>query len=648
MAAADIPLQIGRLCRNLPATLLFRLTGGLVIMLLVSVTLLGIRQYHLCQQCRKVVTESDLLLFSFTAIKNHISEALFTGQPVDPAVVDSELQALAEKVQQLNTGGYLPRPLSAYQNARDDLINLSIQVRKTFGASGANYQESLTLLRSLSSINLSFQQFRIALGDHARTVLIGLQKMIIGALALTVVVACWTLLSINRHIALPILQIGNLMHDPPSLDMYSINDIVAHFSSESDLLGRVRNILVMLPRLPRAPHPPETVVQRWQAFCNVLADNPDYDLVWVGMRTTPSEHIEQVCSAGDLNDNSKEQHTLCPVVCGVKSGACFTIRQAITTREAISSTVQPASPQHMTSSGSLAGICPGSCATFPLRQGSSLWFLSIVSLQPRCFSATEMELLHLGLHQVLGMDYFGKRKVGNSPDSDLVADIEAGCCATCGHLGTAVGGTIINSLNGAINYCQMLKDCKIKPAYPPVQHRLNDALLLETKETAELVTCLLRFFRAMEHPDEYSPLSHLLHVLATILASALRADGIVLQTHCPHSATAGIPDKAWWLLLLNFFQMGRNALTVDAEEQCRTKTIHLSSAVNPLKERISLSLTNSSGQWLEPSMQQFHPWQTLAFCRQLIQLHQGQLRVVQGSGNSTVLQIELPLREENH
>ena len=71
-------------------------------------------------------------------------------------------------------------------------------------------KETAELVRSLNNTNVGLQQFRFSLSDHNQTILLGLHRIIVGALGLIVVLSCTLLYLLNRHLATPMLNLCRL------------------------------------------------------------------------------------------------------------------------------------------------------------------------------------------------------------------------------------------------------------------------------------------------------------------------------------------------------------------------------------------------------------------------------------------------------
>lgn len=193
-----------------PLQRLFPLITGLVVLFLALVLALGLRQYLLYNQCRQAVVAADRLLFEFTTIKDHLNESLVLVESVNLRGLGDELQLLEKELTQLTENILVPEGLKARLPARDDLIGLEVQLRAIQEHRQEKGQETVALVRALGRINIGLQQFRFALGDHTQQILLGLHKIIVGALGLIVALSCTLLFGLNRSLTGPILALCRL------------------------------------------------------------------------------------------------------------------------------------------------------------------------------------------------------------------------------------------------------------------------------------------------------------------------------------------------------------------------------------------------------------------------------------------------------
>jgi hypothetical protein len=183
---------------------------AMVVVFLALVLALGVRQYLLYHQCQQAVATSDHLLFKFTAIKDHLNESLILMQDINLQVFNGELQNLEKEAEALTGNILVPEGLKAALPSRLDLVGLEVRLRSIQDQRADKTKETAELARSLNGININLQQFRFHFTDYTQTILLGLHKIIGGALGLIVALTCTLLFLLNRHLAEPILNLCRL------------------------------------------------------------------------------------------------------------------------------------------------------------------------------------------------------------------------------------------------------------------------------------------------------------------------------------------------------------------------------------------------------------------------------------------------------
>ncbi len=187
----------------------FAITAA-VLVFLALVLALGVRQYLLYHQCSQAMTEGDQLLFQFTAVKDHLNESLILREEVNLRALNGELQSLEKAAEALARNLLVPESLKATLPSRVDLVGLEVRLRSIQEQPQEKIRETAELARLLNSVNIGLQQFRFGLSDYTQTILLGLHKIIVGALGLIVTLSCTLLYLLNRRLAAPILELCTL------------------------------------------------------------------------------------------------------------------------------------------------------------------------------------------------------------------------------------------------------------------------------------------------------------------------------------------------------------------------------------------------------------------------------------------------------
>ena len=214
MSADPHPRRRPRGWVGLPLNRLFAAITAVVLACLLLVIALGVRQYLLYHRCQQAVAASDRLLFQFTAIKGHLNESLVLGEAVNLQQLNGELQQLEEEADGLHRNLLVPEGLKPSLLSRVDLVNLEVRLRAVQERREEKVREAAELVRALTAANIGLQQFRLHLGDHTQAILLGLHRIIVGALGLIVALTCSLLILLNHHLAAPMLRLCALTARP--------------------------------------------------------------------------------------------------------------------------------------------------------------------------------------------------------------------------------------------------------------------------------------------------------------------------------------------------------------------------------------------------------------------------------------------------
>jgi len=196
--------------KNWPLNRLFLTITVVVLLFLATILALGSRQFLLYRQCSQAVAAGDQLLFQFTTIKDHLNHSLILGEEINLRAFGGELQQMEKEAAALASDLLVPDNLKATLPSRVDLVGLEVRLRAIQEQRLEKVRETAELVHTLGSINVGLQQFRFLLSDHTHNILLGLHKIIAGALGLIVVLSCTILYLLNQSLAAPILALCHL------------------------------------------------------------------------------------------------------------------------------------------------------------------------------------------------------------------------------------------------------------------------------------------------------------------------------------------------------------------------------------------------------------------------------------------------------
>ncbi len=664
---------------------------GVAILLLLGVSILGVRQYLLYQHCEQMVTTSQHLLFQFSTIKEHINETLLTREQFGFKNLRAEIEELNVVVARIRDDILIPEEFKYGLVSQTDLIGLVVKLRTVQEAADSPSVEQLSALTtSLRSLHGRIDQFHRGLSSYTQALLLGLHKTVVGSLALVIFVVTSLLLLINRSISAPILQLGEQVRSmresdsdlftgqdkKPDVSVHEIITTVTSLSAEHQRLSNIFNAITLYETLERKTCTP---TERWQALCSVLQTNGDYCLVWAGTLPQEEELPQPVTACGCLAATEAGcldilDHLL--KYCKKEGGLCDSVSRAIQTRTAVVSRLHTS-----TLPESLRGLLPFtddtfSSASFPL-QSSHNKTMGIITLYDHghdCFQTSEITLLsHFFNHPTI---HLGE---GSTPPADSTPADKASIptlsrmyryCAL-GNLTTDLAHELTSLSNGVTNYTQALIDLTEDQQqamdgpvpFAPVmdtgrsQNReskdLLQKLLTEEKKISRLAVDLLQLSHYSGEENRQYTVEDLLGSLERLVKGPAKAEGIELQM----AIAPGLPlitknGKEIQLIILSLIQdtRARVAAKNRAGRHERKKIQITASPAQPASQGlIRITVQDNGTPWPSPErpnaaleMSGTQPWLDLHQCSFMLEHIGGDLSVQADSSGKNSCTIHLP------
>lgn len=214
-----------------------------------------------------------------------------------------------------------------------------------------------------------------------------------------------------------------------------------------------------------------------------------------------------------------------------------------------------------------------------------------------------------------------------------------------GTISADIASELINQINGVINYTQTLIDLNEQGGSHQQAGLLYQSLFKEAKKMAALVAGMQLVRQGPPSPSPTVSLPSLVPMLALVLDKPLRAEAIAFHLPGECRFEVHLPAGDLWLVLLTLCQSGRRALNQAFPGKQGNKHLTLACRLSQEEERplLILSCSNSAGSWPDDPAITGTVWPTLAFCTELLQLHQASLRQVEETNGSLIL-LELPCR----
>lgn len=654
-------------------------TSGIAILLLVGVSFLGIRQYLLYRHCEQVVTSSKHLLFQFSAIKEHINEALITRKILPFKELSAEIEALGTDIDRIMNDVLIPDNFKQAFITRVDLVGLVVKLRTIQeGADAPSTDQLGTLSSQLRSIDSRITLFHQGLSSYTQGLLLGLHKTLAGCLALILSVLSALLFWINRFLSHPIhllgLEIDAMTRNKsgtkqgvqgngiPDVSIHAIVEAVTTLSSEHRRLSRLFNAMTLFDDfLRKSPASATLTTERWHDLCSILQTNGEYCLVWAGILTEDEEHPQPISACGCLATTEEGcleilDHLL--KYCKKDGGLCDSVNRARQTMTSVISRQPTASLPE-----SLQNLLPFvdetfTSASFPVPSGEQIVaFVTLYSSGRTCFQPAETTLLsYFFNHLVPGrLPAPPDQESGRMPATDrrsLEALSRIYRYAAIGNLTTGLAHELSNLSNGTINYTQALLDLTedqgqtMEPGSPSGGQKSEQAeesqilltnLLTEEKKIARLVVELQQLAR--DTGDELRPFSlqEIIQPIETIIKGQAKAEGIDLQINIapalPPIPKNG-PDIQMVLLFLIQSARLRTLEKYPAGRHERKKILVSAMADQHSPQcRIVVSIQDFGTPWKSTPSDTttgdlvYEPWLDLNQCRLLLQNAGGELAI---------------------
>ena len=641
---------------NLELKKVFQIMVGLVFVLLVVITALGAKQYFLYQHCRQAVSLSDQLLFGFTSIKEHISETLLTGGSVDIQEISKDIQGFDEQIKRIGDDILIPEEFKASFISQVDLVNLAVQLRAVQGSEQASPKQLADLTASLRSVSGRLLHFHQALSAYTQSLLLGLNRVMVGTLALVVCIVCSMLFFMYRYISEPILRLcrsvytalgrndaekkpGSVRASIAVLDQL-VQDTAAEKQRLTNLLTCLGNVSETLPDHRDDPG-------FWEILCQALQTNPDYLLVWIGRPTTDDEYPSAVTGCGCVSSSPVQcKQTIKQLItyCRQDGSLRDSARQAAAGKRIIVDSIPMSSIPDSLRSSLPFNKKMVLCASFPIIYDENLIaVVTIYSALTHCFAQSETDILQFFFQQIAKMP--DQRLKDYSADE--LTGIGVYRYSVIGALATGLVHEMINTTNGALNYSQALLDLMTDEKSLVEERLLLEKLHQEELKNAGLTGDLMQLAEKGSSTPEKIQIVLLLERAVRLLRGQFKKDGIqVVFDIDDQLPTVTVPAQTVLIILLTILQRAADHVNRGQVGSGRKIITAVMRAENNNKI-LSLSIDNCPAE-MEGIQKKDDdgPWPDMSVCTQMAQRFGGTIETgIQGDAGTTCCTMSLPVTE---
>ncbi len=626
-----------------------------VFVLLLIISILGIKQYFLYQHCEQIVLRSNKLLFGFTSIKEHISDTLLSGKKLDITAVNRELQGFDKDLKVIVDDLLVPEELKLTFISQVDLLDLVVQLRGVHDEGGLESKSVTRLSASLRSIHNRLHKFDVLLGAYTRSLLFGLHRVIIGTLALVLFIVIIMLLVINRYISRPINRLcrevvqtdddGQGSEEAPYSITQSIQALDQQVRHNRGCQSRLANLQACFDNMLQTV--PDNLVEPddWETLCLALQTNPDYFLVWAGRQTGKNAEGEleiigcgcEACSSSQCRETVDHLFKFCRQ----DDGLCQSARQAIHTGVWVTNSVSARGVPETLRSAMVDEGGSVATASFPIaRADQPTVIITIYSRVPDCFSRIETGILHFALQQL------GKKSESRGNEVTKIDASLAGLYqfSVIGALADNLANEITNIANGALNYSQALLDLAEEQPGNEEQKKLLVRLQNEEHKVARLASGMHRLTMQLDQRQQKITVAGLLDEILQVLQGLHNREHIAVN----RETEKDIPDLyiakgIIQAVLLTLLQQARMYLVQSVHLSGNERIITLKTWFDAEQKNVSVQISPcpSDDEEFVPTIPR--PWPSRETCARLLKQVRGELVISGSSQKKSYCTLLLPV-----
>jgi signal transduction histidine kinase len=592
----------------------------------------GVRQYQLYHQHEAIISQTESLIFQFSIIREHVSEALLEdGQQSKLTGISTEMEKLnsnlAAILSEKNIGDEYKLP---FLNSID-LPGIILLLRKIESGEGEieNKRNLNSEMRTLGERLLLFDRVLV---NNSKKKLIGFQNIIIGSATFVVFLLVTVLTLFHRQLIVPLLQLVNQSSEAASGQSSGIRinspskELTNLTGSMSELLEQ-RSALQMQLQSNRQIFL-ELVTSLRGFFAVISRDGKIIDI---------SSNIAEKCGFGPTELTGRQWRDFF-IMLPNETNSKFSDAQFLETPTTTCQTFTM------------------SLATKDQRPSSHI----------RCSFIKYPEPGNSESYQIycLGIDLSEEQTKIDELEQCLAAEINKKAemvrvshLAILGELSTGIAHEVSNLSNGIINYAQVLADAACDPDFEIERDKLFKKIIVEGEKIAGLAKNLLAYGQDDAQSKELAPIEDVLLNSLNLMNHYFRIDGATVETNFTATMPYRTNGRQMQQVFLNILNNARRALNERYPQKNENKIIKISTNEFEKngKKMIRLIFTDFgigiSGENLnkvfEPSFSTKPASEGiglgLTVSRELIAQHHGEIYLESQPNDHTTVTVELPL-----
>lgn len=591
----------------------------------------GVRQYQLYNEHEAIISQTESLIFQFSIIREHVSEALLDGQQSKLSGISTEMEKLNSNLTAIlsekNIGDEYKLP---FLNSID-LPGIILLLRK-IESGGGEMENKRNLNSEMRTLGERLLLFDRVLVNNSKKKLLGFQNIIIGSSTFVVFLLVTVLTLFHRQLIVPLLQLVSKSSEAASGQNTSIQ-VNSPSKELTNLTGTIGDLLEQRSNL-------QIQLQNYrQTFLELITSLKGFFAV-----------ISRDGKIIDISSNIAEK-------CGFSPAE-------LTGRQWRDFFIMP--PNEADSKFPDAQYLEASTTTCQTFHMSLTTKDQSPSTHIRCSFIKYPEEGNSELYQIicLGIDLSEEQTKIDELEKCLAAEINKKAemvrvshLAILGELSTGVAHEVGNLSNGIINYAQVLADAACDPDFEVERDKLFKKIIVEGEKIAGLAKNLLAYGQDDAQSKELAPIEDVLQNSLNLMSHYFRIDGATVETNFNATMPYRTNGRQMQQVFLNILNNARRALNERYPQKDENKVIKIST--NEIekngKKMIRLNFTDFGiGISAENLKKVFEPsFSTkpategiglgLTVSRELIAQQHGEIYLESQLNDHTTVTVELPV-----
>lgn len=590
----------------------------------------SVRQYQLHREHESIITQTERLIFQYSIIREHVSDALLDREKLELSGIATEMEKLHSNLAAILEDKHIGDEYKLTFINSIDLPGIIFLLRQIEG--GKDDIDSIrNLNREMRTLGERLILFDRVLVNNAKHKLIGFQNIIIGSSAVIVFLLVTVLALFHRQLVIPLLEL-----------IRESGDAVTGEAETVPITGKSLEVASMATSVSRFIHQRKDLQLQLQNH-TIVGREIIGALEGVWVQISKEETIE------DLNEELAEK-------CGFQ-------RDELIGRNWQDLFLLPEDFSHETDS-EMSIIEEMSrtekAITFSLRTKSDkprkvrCCFIEYPSedtksFQIHCFGYDITEYRNLIAHLEEELQQERNKKVEMVRVSHL---------AVLGEISTGVAHEVSNLSNGIINYAQVLADASCDPDLELERDEMFNKIIVEGEKIAAIAKNLLAYGQDDADSRELAPIDEVMENSLALMQHYFKIDGTTVDVDLKNLPRSKANGRQMQQVFLNILNNARRALNERYPQKDVKKILRIQGDTfdDDGRAMLRLSFTDLGTGISEDNISKvFDPsFSTkpasegvglgLTVSRELVEQQQGRILLESEENDHTTVTIEMPVR----